>query len=236
MFAHASSRFLMMAAIGLPLAGCAGTPADPDDPLQGYNRAMFSVNERLDTYVLKPAAQGYQAVLPAPVRTGVSNFFGNIGDVWIACNDFMQGKLQDGASDFSRIVMNSTFGVLGVFDVATPLGIDKHDEDFGQTLGSWGVASGVYVVLPFFGPSTVRDAAALPVDYLAGTAISLSDPGARNATTVVKTINARANSLGVEKTLDQATLDKYIYVRDYYLQQRQYKVYDGHPPREDFGN
>lgn len=216
------------------LAGCAATPANPDDPLEGYNRAMFSFNEGLDKAVIKPAAEGYRAVLPTPVRTGVSNFFGNIGDVWIGCNNILQGKLEDGVSDFTRVVMNSTFGVLGLFDVASALGVEKHDEDFGQTLAVWGVGDGPFVVLPFFGGRTTRDAVALPADYAAEGAIALSDPGARNATTVVHVVNTRANNLGIERTLEEGTLDKYAYARDFYLQQRRYKVYDGHPPRENF--
>ncbi|MEN3293424.1 MAG: phospholipid-binding lipoprotein MlaA, partial [Burkholderiales bacterium] len=151
-------------AIALALAGCATT--NPKDPLEKFNRAMFSFNDAIDQAALKPAAEAYRT-LPSFVQTGVSNFFGNLGDVWTAANNLMQGKMADGMSDVMRVTFNSTFGLFGVLDIASEAGLAKHKEDFGQTLGKWGVGSGPYVVLPLLGPSTLRDTVATPVD-LAG--------------------------------------------------------------------
>lgn len=223
-----------MLAVTGALGGCASHPANPDDPLEGYNRAMFSFNERLDRAVMRPVAQAYDAVTPLPVRTGVGNFFGNLGDVWVGGNNLLQGKLGDGFGDLARFVVNTTIGILGVFDVATEVGLVKHDEDFGQTLGRWGVGEGAYVVVPFFGPRTVRDAVALPLDLYADDLWAVRDVPLHNSLTALRFVHARANLLGAEKTLEEGTLDKYAYARDFYLQQRRYKVFDGNPPVENF--
>ncbi|MDP3036345.1 MAG: VacJ family lipoprotein, partial [Rhodocyclaceae bacterium] len=153
------SAVLTVALVGL-LGGCA-TSGNPKDPIEGYNRAMYGFNEAVDTVLIKPVAQGYDAVLPAPVRTGVTNFFGNIADLFIGVNNLFQGKPDQAASDLGRVLINSTIGILGLFDVATEAGLEKHEEDFGQTFGRWGVGNGAYVVLPIFGPRTVRDTAGL---------------------------------------------------------------------------
>lgn len=226
-----SGRVVAAAAVAaLLVAGCATGPANPDDPLEGYNRAVFAFNERLDKAVIKPAAQAYDAVAPLPVRTGVGNFFGNIGDLWIGGNNLLQGKLVDGLSDLGRVLINSTVGILGTFDVASEMGLAKHDEDFGQTLGRWGVGEGAYFVVPFFGPRTVRDAAALPVDLYVDPVRQVERIPVRNSLTGLRVVHLRASVLGVDRTLEEGTLDKYVYVRDFYLQQRRYKVYDGNPP------
>ncbi len=216
----------------LALGGCAGTPPNPDDPLEGYNRAMFSFNDRLDKAVLKPAAEVYSKAAPLPIRVGVGNFFGNIGDVWIGANNFLQGKPADGLSDLARVLINSTVGILGVFDIATEMGFEKHDEDLGQTLGRWGVGEGAYFVLPVLGPRTVRDAAATPVDMAAdnrwigdGEAVSLS-------TSALKLVHTRSTLLAADRVLNQGALDRYVYVREAYLQRRRYEVFDGRPPRD----
>ncbi|MDD2872564.1 MAG: VacJ family lipoprotein, partial [Azoarcus sp.] len=159
---RSSTRVLVLTAAVLLGTGCATTASNPQDPLEGYNRAMFSFNEGLDKAVIKPAAQVYEAVLPSPVRTGVGNVFGNLGDPWIGINNLLQGKVADALSDMMRFVFNSTFGIAGLFDIASEMGFAKHDEDFGQTLGRWGVGDGAYIVLPFFGSRTLRDAAMLP--------------------------------------------------------------------------
>ena len=237
---HSRARPLLgMLALGALLAsGCASRPANPDDPLEGYNRAMFSFNERIDKAVLKPAAEAYETVTPLPVRTGVGNFFGNLGDIWNGINNVLQGKFSDGLSDAGRFGLNTTVGILGLFDVATEAGLPKSDEDFGQTLGRWGVGEGPYFVVPFFGPRTLRDAAVLPIDLYGDNVWGINDVATRNSLTALRLVNTRANLLGIDKTLEEGTLDKYAYARDFYLQQRRYKVHDGSPPieYEDFND
>ena len=149
-------RYLSALGLALALTGCA-TSGNPKDPIEGYNRAMFAINDGVDQAVVRPVAVGYDAVLPSPIRKGVTNFFGNIADVFTGVNNILQGKIASGVSDFGRVVVNTTIGILGLFDVASEVGMEKHDEDFGQTFGSWGIPSGAYVVLPLLGPSTVRD-------------------------------------------------------------------------------
>ena len=215
------------------LAGCASTPANPDDPLEKYNRAVFRFNERVDREVLKPVAKAYDAGTPLPLRAGIGNFFGNLGDIWTGVNNLLQGKAADGLSDFARVAINSTLGILGVFDIATEMGLEKHDEDLGQTLGKWGVGEGPYFVMPILGPSTVRDAAATPVDltvngmWIQGTAVQEASVAG------LKLVHTRANLLAADRVLDAGALDRYTYVREAFLQRRRYEVYDGRPPRRD---
>lgn len=229
---------MVLALCALLTGGCASTARHSQDPLEDYNRAMFSFNEQVDRVALKPAAQAYQTVIPAPVRTGVGNVFGNLGDPWIGLNNLLQGKVADAINDLMRFLVNSTFGFVGVLDVASEAGLPKHDEDFGQTLGAWGVGDGAYLVLPFFGPRTVRDAAALPLDVMGDDVWAIQHVATRNSLTALRLVHTRSNLLGTEKTLDEGTLDKYAYVRDFYLEQRRYKVFDGNPPRiyEDFND
>jgi len=227
-----SRKPLAVAALSVSLlSGCA-TTANPDDPLEGYNRAMFSFNEQVDKVVVKPAAQAYEFVLPRFVRTGVGNFIGNLEDPWIGLNNLLQGKGADGMSDLMRFFVNSTFGLLGVLDVATEMGLPKHDEDLGQTLGRWGVGEGAYIVLPFFGPRTVRDAVALPADRAAQNPVNIDHVPTRNSYTALRITHVRSTFLGTERTVDEATIDKYAYTRDFYLEQRRYKVSDGNVTRE----
>ncbi|MDR1424145.1 MAG: VacJ family lipoprotein [Azoarcus sp.] len=219
------------AAVAMLTAACANAP--PEDPFESYNRSMFSINEKLDAAITKPVAKAYVAVTPEPVRTWVGNFFGNLNDPWIGVNNLLQGKPADALSDMMRFLVNSTMGIGGLLDIATEAQIPKHDEDFGQTLGVWGVRSGPYVMLPLLGPSTLRDSLALPVNATLNNSWHLvSDPVLRNSLTALQAINGRARLLGLERTLDEATLDKYRYSRDFYLQQRQFKVHDGNPPLE----
>ncbi|MCL1859937.1 MAG: VacJ family lipoprotein [Proteobacteria bacterium] len=227
----------------LLVAGCANAP--PEDPLEPFNRSMFSFNEKLDNAVTKPVAKAYVAVTPAPVRTWVSNFFGNLQDPWIGFNNLLQGKFADAINDLMRFVFNSTLGIGGLLDIASEAGMPKHDEDFGQTLGVWGVKEGPFMVLPLFGPHTLRDAAALPLDATATSPWTVPyanpivhDEKARYGLSGMKMIDGRARLLGLERTLDEGTLDKYRYMRDFYLQQRRFKVLDGNMPIEydDFDN
>lgn len=212
------------------LNGCA-TTGMAKDPLEGYNRAMFAFNDGLDRAIVKPLAQGYVAYLPAPLRTGVANFYGNIADVFISVNNLLQGKLPDALSDIERVAVNTTVGLLGVLDVASDLGLEKHDEDFGQTFGRWGVGDGPYIMLPILGPRTMRDAFAHILDSGVDPITQLDNVPARNSLFVIRGISDRSDYLAADKIVQEAALDRYAYIRDAYLQRRRSRVYDGNPPR-----
>ena len=231
----ARALVLLLAVAMLVMTGCASNPRNPEDPLEGYNRAMFSFNEGVDKAVVKPVAKAYEAVVPQLVRTGIGNVFGNLGDVWVGLNNLLQGKVGDGMSDLMRFAVNSTFGILGIFDVASEMGLHKNDEDFGQTLAVWGVGEGAYFVVPFLGPRTVRDAVVLPLDMRGNALVQIDHVPTRNTVLAVRVTHARSLLLKTDRTLDEQ-IDKYAFVRDAYLQARRYKVYDGNPPvqYEDF--
>jgi phospholipid-binding lipoprotein MlaA len=214
-------------AVSLALAGCA--TANPKDPFEKFNRAMFTFNDTVDQAALKPAAEAYRT-LPSFVQTGVGNFFGNLGDAWTAANNLLQGKMADGMSDVMRFTFNSTFGLFGVLDIASEAGLPKHKEDFGQTLGKWGVAAGPYIVLPLLGPSTVRDTLATPVD-IAGDPWDYARPiNARNFGYVARVVDQRAAVLDATNLIEEAALDRYAFVRDAYVQRRESTVRDGQSP------
>jgi phospholipid-binding lipoprotein MlaA len=198
------------------------------------NRGIYKFNDIVDKAVIKPVAQGYREVLPGPVRTGVGNFFSNLDDVLVLLNDTLQLKLERSASDFSRLTWNSTLGIFGLVDVATPMGLEKHNEDFGQTLGYWGIGNGPYLVLPFLGPSTFRDTAGIVVDWQFDPVVQQKDIPMRNTAVGIHTVDNRARFLDTEKVVEEAALDPYVFVRDGYLQRRLGLVYDGNPPREKF--
>jgi phospholipid-binding lipoprotein MlaA len=223
---------VLLGALG-GLGGCATVGGNPDDPLEGYNRAMFSFNDSVDKAVLKPVATGYKKVMPEVARTGVSNFFANLGDVWIGINNILQGKVGPGVSDFGRFAINTTMGIAGLFDVASGAGLEKHNEDFGQTLGRWGIGSGAYVVLPLLGPSDVRDGLSLlVVDWHGDPLWYVRNIPTRNELVAAHYVDQRANLLDVSQLMEEAALDRYVYVRSAYLQRRRSLVYDGNPPRE----
>jgi phospholipid-binding lipoprotein MlaA len=226
------SAVLALTLAGL-LGGCA-TSGNPKDPIEGFNRAIYAFNEGLDTVLIKPVAKGYDAVLPTPVRTGVTNFFGNIADFFIGVNNLLQGKPDQAASDLGRVLVNSTVGILGIFDVATSAGLEKHEEDFGQTFGRWGVGDGAYVVIPVFGPRTVRDTVGLVLDVAADPVSNIDYVPTRNSALALRLIDTRADLLPADKVIEEAALDKYAYVRDGYLQRRRSLVHDGNAPREQF--
>ena len=228
--ARIKSLSLAFAAAGL-LAGCA-TSGNPKDPIEGFNRAMFAFNEGLDSAIVKPVATGYEAVLPSPVRTGVTNFFSNIEDLLIGVNNLLQGKGSQAISDLGRVVINSTIGILGTFDIASDIGLEKHDEDFGQTFGRWGVGGGAYVVIPVFGPRTARDTVGLVLDVAADPLTHLGAGDGRDVLLVLRAVNDRANLLPADKVVEEAALDKYSYIRDGYLQRRRNLIHDGNAPRE----
>ena len=212
------------------MVGCASTANNPRDPFEGFNRVMFSVNEGIDV-VVKPVAKGYDKVMPSPVKTGIGNFFGNIADLWIAVNNFLQGKPAEGASDIGRVLVNSTVGIVGLIDVASDLGLEKHAEDFGQTLGKWGVGEGPYLFWPIIGPRNVRDTFGFAVDASADPVVHLHDVSARNTLIGIRFIDLRASLLPADKVIEEAAFDKYNYIRDAYFQNRRNAVHDGNPPR-----
>jgi len=224
---------LALATAGL-LGGCATTgPATPGDPFEGYNRAMFKFNDAVDNAVLKPVARGYNRAVPELVRRGVSNFFGNIGDVWSTANNLFQAKPEATATMTMRVAVNTFFGIGGLFDPATEMGLDRKSEDLGQTFGYWGAGPGPYVVLPFFGPSTVRDTIALPADRYVGATLLVDGTWPTTAVVTTETISTRASLLGASDMLDDIALDRYAFLRDAYLQRRRSLVYDGNPPEEE---
>lgn len=208
------------------LAGCATGPnAHPRDPLEPFNRSVFQFNEALDQAVLKPVAQGYVAAVPAPVRSGVSNFFGNLRDLWSALNAALQARAQPAVENAMRFSVNTFLGFGGLLDIATEIGIPRTTLDFGHTLGRWGVPSGPYLVLPLLGPSSVRETVALPLDRRADpVAQGIDDIGTRNAAQALRLVDTRASLLRAGDLLEQAALDKYSFTRDAYLGRRQRQV------------
>ena len=224
-------RLLALSLVAL-IVGCAsipaGVPPSPDDPWEPFNRSVFEFNEGLDKYVLKPVVSGYRFVLPEFIREGVYNFFSNYNDIYTALNNLLQGKPDYAFNDLMRVVVNTTMGLGGLIDLATPGGLEKHKEDFGQTFGVWGVPSGPYVVLPFFGPSSVRDTfgtvADLETDYLFK---YIPDVGLRNSLTGLRVVNARNTYYEAGDLLDGAAIDKYSFLRDAYIQRRKYQINEG---------
>jgi len=222
-------------------SGCATTASTHEsDPFESFNRSIFAFNEGVDKAILKPVAKGYKVVTPKPVNKGVTNFFSNLDDVIVIANDLLQFKFKQAASDTGRVLLNSTVGLLGLIDVASEFELPKHNEDFGQTLGYWGVGSGPYLVLPFLGPNSARDTVGLGVDvfldprlYYTGSPSGLTSDHVIYASEAVKKVDMRADFLEVEKVVEVAALDKYSYYREAYLSRRDYLVYDGNPPRDE---
>ncbi len=220
----------------LLLTGCGtvnlSSYAQQKDPFESFNRGVYKFNDALDRAVIKPVAQGYDKVVPSPIKTMVSNFFSNLDDVVVTANDILQLKFRQAASDATRVAFNSTFGLFGLFNVTTRL--EKHNEDFGQTLGYWGVPSGPYLVLPILGPSTIRDSTGLYTDSYFSVISNTGDVPARNSAWAMEGLDERVSLLQQEKVLDDAIIDRYSFIRDAYLQRRQSLVYDGNPPRQKF--
>lgn len=227
----------LVAAGLLVLAGCSTTsgrsPGQRLDPFEPWNRDVFAFNERLDETVLKPVATGYSNVVPQPIRRSVGNIFGNVADAWSAINNLLQGKFSDAAHDMVRVGTNTIFGIGGAFDVASEFGLDHKYEDFGQTLGYWGIGAGAYIVWPLLGPSTVRESIALPFDRAATPAVLIDNGAAQLSITALQVVNTRANLLGASRVIDDIALDKYTFVRDAYLQRRRSLVFDGDAPATD---
>jgi phospholipid-binding lipoprotein MlaA len=232
-------RLLLPAVACSLLAACAtsGNVAPPDDrdpadPWEPMNRNIDAFNKTVDDVTLKPVARVYKKVLPSIARRGVSNFYDNLSTPLTALNNFLQGKGRAGASDIGRFLMNSSVGLLGILDVGTEFGLEQHDEDFGQTLAVWGVGDGPYLVIPFLGPSTLRDAFALPLDLLGDPLYHYRNTSVRDKLVVLEVVDLRARLLNAERLLADSS-DRYVTIRESYLQNRNYEVYDGNPPVDD---
>jgi phospholipid-binding lipoprotein MlaA len=241
----ARSLGLFAVALGLLMSGCASTRGDanspaggsqygshPSDPIERINRAVFSFNTGADNLITKPIATAYRFAVPELFRGFVSNVFSNINDVWVGVNSLLQGKPKDALSDWTRVLINSTFGFAGIADVASEIGLERHNEDFGQTLGKWGVPPGPYVVIPFLGPSNIRDGASIVPDALGDPIRKVPLASDRDRTRIVRLIDTRTGLLGLEKVVDGAAVDKYSLIRDGYLARRKRLVYDGDPPED----
>ena len=217
------TKQLLVAAIVFTLTGCASS-STPGDPLEGYNRAMFKFNDTVDSAAFKPIAKGYQTITPGFVQTGIGNFFGNLGDLWSAMNQLLQGRGEAGFTSLTRVAFNTTFGLGGLLDMATQAHLPRQKSDFGQTLGAWGVGAGPYVVLPLLGSSTLRDVSATPVDLLGDPWYYKRPIDVRNIGTVVRLVDRRAQLLDAGNLLEDVALDKYVFIRDAYLQSRQAQI------------
>ena len=218
-------------------SGCAtpnGDERDPRDPFEGFNRGVYSFNETVDVYVAQPVARAYVKVLHQEIRGRVGNFFSNVQDIFIGVNNFLQGKFVDGVNDWARFTFNTTFGLLGIHDVASEMGLEKHNEDFGQTFGRYGAPPGPYLILPFLGSSTVRDGAGLAIDWWVAPLTEVRPIALRNTLFGLYLVNTRADLLEAGRILEEAALDKYVFQRDAYLQRRRSLIYDGSPPREKY--
>ena len=227
-------RLLTVLGLILLAGGCASTgeERDPRDPWEGLNRGVYKFNDTFDEYLARPVARAYVSVLHQEIRTRIGNFFSNLQDPLISLNNLLQGKFEDGVNDFARFAFNSTFGLLGIHDVATDWGLEKHNEDFGQTFGRWGAGAGPYLVLPVLGSSTLRDGIGLGFDWTLDPMSEIRPINLRNSLVAVRGINLRADLLEASRILEEAALDRYVFQRDAYLQRRRSLIYDGRPPRE----
>lgn len=224
---------MLLAVLALGASGCATTGGgDPRDPFEGFNRGVQAFNDAADEGVFKPVARAYRFVTPKGLREMVRNFFANLEDLAIGANNLLQGKPAEAVSDLMRFGVNTTFGLLGVVDWASEMRLEKHNEDFGQTLAVWGVGNGPYLVLPILGPGTTRDAAALPVDFRLDLVSNHRPISESNALWIARVVQRRTDLLDASRTLEEAALDRYVFLREAYLQRRRSLIYDGRPPRE----
>ena len=233
--ARPRSRRMAVALVATALVGLSGASAHAQvsDPLEPVNRVIFSFNDKVDTYVLRPVAQTYVNIVPQLVRTGVSNVFGNVGDMFSAVNSLLQGKKEKLGNDLGRVLVNSTFGLGGIFDVAGYADVEKGNEDFGQTFGYWGIPAGPYLVIPFLGPSNIRDATGLVIQSYIDPVNQVTPDSARYELWGLRVIDARAGLLGTEDLVAGAALDRYTFIRSAYSQRRRSLIFDGKPPRDD---
>ena len=221
------------AALVAALAGCASTAErDPRDPFEPLNRGIYRFNDTVDQAIAQPVARTYRRVVPGEIRDRVRNFFGNIGDFFIGVNNFLQGKFEDGVSDWARVAFNTTVGLFGIHDIASDMGYEKHNEDFGQTFGRWGAGPGPYLVLPLLGSSDLRDGIGTGIDIYADPLGEVRPYHLQYGLWALRFTQLRADLLDASRILEEAALDKYVFQRDAYLQRRRSLVYDGQPPRE----
>jgi len=213
------------------LAGCAAAPSR-DDPFEPMNRGLYQVHDTVDTAIVKPLAQAYIDIVPQLIRTGVSNVYNNLDDLFSALNGLLQGKLDKFGDDLGRVVLNTSFGIGGIFDLASMVGIERGNEDFGQTFGAWGLPQGPYLFVPFFGPTTVRDGSGTIVRIMTGPVGFIGDVPVRNSLYGLGAVDLRAQALGAGQLVETAALDRYLFIRNAYLQRRRYLLYDGKPPPE----
>ena len=223
---------LFLAGASALLAGCAAVPSR-DDPFEPWNRAMYEVHQVVDGNLVKPIAEAYVKATPEPIRTGVSNFFGNIDDLFTGINNVLEGRGDQAGDDFGRVLLNSTFGMLGVLDLASMMGINKDKKDFGITFGKWGVPQGPYFFVPLFGPTTVRDGTGTVVRFFLSPIGHINEIPLRNSLYAIGYVDTRAQALSAESVLDTAALDRYRFLRNAYLKNRRYQVYEGKPPPEE---
>jgi phospholipid-binding lipoprotein MlaA len=224
------SRATFAVAVAL-LAGCAAAPSR-DDPFEPMNRGLYQVHDTVDTAIVKPLAQAYIDIVPQLIRTGVSNVYNNLDDLFSALNGLLQGKLDKFGDDLGRVVLNTSFGIGGIFDLASMVGIERGNEDFGQTFGAWGLPQGPYLFVPFFGPTTVRDGSGTIVRIMTGPVGYIGDVPLRNSLYGLGAVDLRAQALGAGELVETAALDRYLFIRNAYLQRRRYLLYDGKPPPE----
>ncbi|MEY2619475.1 MAG: hypothetical protein RL522_2477 [Pseudomonadota bacterium] len=223
-------RLLLPVLLVATLSGCATGP-DRRDPFEPFNRGVLKFNDELDTAIVKPVATAYQENVPYPARKAVGNVFSNLGDVWSMANSLLQFKFPDAVESLMRVSINTVFGFYGILDIATEAGLERHREDFGQTLGYWGVSSGPYLVLPLLGPSTLRDASGFLVDRRADLVREVDPEGARTGLYVLRVVDTRATYLRAGRLVDEVSLDRYTFLRDAYLQRRQAEIFDGEASR-----
>lgn len=229
------TRTVAVLLASLAATGCVSVPPEQrveHDPWESLNRGLYRVNDALDRVTTKPIAKGYRAIFPAPVRQGVTNFGHNLMTPSSALNNFLQGKPRDGAGELFRFLINSTAGIGGIFDIAATNGLEPKTEDFGQTAAVWGIPNGPYVMLPLRGPRTLRDAILMPLDFLLDPLYYYDNSSVRDPLYVLRIINQRANLLELEELLADSE-DPYVTLRESYLQNREFEVYDGNPPTED---
>jgi phospholipid-binding lipoprotein MlaA len=221
-----SARMLSLLAM-IVLSGCASTPGAPNDPFEASNRMMFAIHEPLDRHIARPVAEFYVEYAPAPMRRAVTNFGNNIDDLFSGVNGLLQGKLDKAGHDFGRVMLNTGFGLLGLIDIASDAGIPRGGEDFGQTLAVWGIPQGPYLFVPLLGPTTVRDGSGEVIRILASPTGAIADAGVQATIAGLSIVDGRAQALDATSLLDQAALDRYIFVRRAYLQRREFQVRDG---------
>jgi phospholipid-binding lipoprotein MlaA len=223
------TSWLLAAGLLLALGGCATGPVNPRDPFEAFNRKSLQFNEGIDAIVLKPVATVYRQQVPPLVRTGVSNFFGNMSDAWSFVNSALQFKFRNAAENFMRVNVNTFFGLGGILDIASDMNIERHREDFGQTLGRWGVPAGPFIMLPLLGPSTLRDTLSLTIDRKGDPVHYVEGASDRNGLYILRAVDKRSNLLRVGDVLEEAALDKYTFIRDSHLQRRRAEITETDP-------